>query len=159
MILADLPLHPGLAHLPIGLSFVLPLMTLSVAFAIARTWLPRGAWLLVVMLAGLMTGTGLVTKETGEQEEHRLNNPALEQAIHQHEEAAEWFIISAVAITLLAVATTFVKNPRAFNVLAFAVGVLAFWPMSVALMTGHHGGSLVFEHGAGQVKATPVAGP
>ena len=153
MVLAAIPFHPPIAHLPIGLAFLLPVFTLSIAFSITRTWLPRAAWLLVVMVSALATGTALFAKETGEDEERRLNDPSLQAAIHEHEDAAEWLVISSVALTLLAIGVSFVKNAKAFSAASFAVGVLMFWPMSTAMVTGHHGGVLVFNHGAGQMKA------
>ena len=147
-----LPVHPALVHLPIGMSFLLPLLALSIAFAITRTWLPRGAWLLVVMVSAIITGAAFFTRQTGEQEEHRLNDPSLQRGIHEHEESANWFIASTVLTSLLAVAVAFIKSVRAFSVASFLVAVFTFFPLSIALRTGYLGGRLVFEQAAGQVK-------
>ncbi len=58
------PLHPAIVHLPLGLAFLAPLLFLAVAVAVAREWIPKRAWLAVVVLQALLFGLVILAKES-----------------------------------------------------------------------------------------------
>lgn len=149
----ELPLHPGIVHLPLGLAFLLPLLGLGLAFAIARAWLPRRAWAVQVFVAALTAATAVFSQRTGEDEERRVAAQLDRQAIHQHEEAAERFVAVAVGYAVLAAALLFLQLEVAFRAASFAAGALAFLVLGTGTWAGRRGGELIWQHGAANTKA------
>ncbi len=144
----ELPLHPAIVHLPIGLAFLLPLLGLGVAFAIARAWLPRTSWMIVVFVASLAASTAVFAQRTGEEEERRLERVLQKDAVHAHEEAAERFVIAAVALALACAALMFLRHELGFRAGSFALGLLGFGVLGTGLWAGRKGAELVWIHGA-----------
>ena len=154
--MGELPLHPGLVHLPIGIAFATPLVALAISFAIIRSWLPRGAWVLVVGLAALQLGTAMVARQSGEEEEERVEKSVPKEAIHEHELAANFFVGSTGLMGLLAAAALLLRKEKPFRAATMALALLFFWPLTVGLRTGHLGGKLVYVHGVPTVGQAPV---
>jgi uncharacterized membrane protein len=126
---------------------ILPVVGLAVLWGQRRRSLGKGAWWVVVALAGIFAGSSLVALKTGEAEEDRVEDIVADDAIHTHEERAEsltWLAAGVFAITLLAGVT---RNKVRTALSISGVG-LAGITMLVALSVGHSGGSLVYEHGA-----------
>jgi len=76
--------------------------------------------------------------------------PAIESVLEEHEEWAERTQLVAIVAALLAIAAAVVtrwpKAARALNVVT-ALGAMAVtW---CVVETGHYGGQLVYQHGAG----------
>lgn len=141
------PLHPALVHFPIVLAVLAPFVLAGLFFALRRGRLPERAWLIAVVLQAAIAGLGWVTMETGENEEDRVERVVSESAIHEHEEAAEWFVwMAGLSVPLAAIGL--LRDPRvatAGRVLAL-VGSLV--TASAVARVGHTGGELVYVHGA-----------
>ncbi len=152
-----LPLHAGLVHLPIGLAFLLPLLALGVGFAIWRTWLPRAAWVLVVLVAALTLATGVAARQTGEEDEDRVEKVVPHAALEAHEEAASAFLGVLGAFTGLAAAVLFLRKDTPFRLGLGALSLLAFGVLGAALYTGRLGGEIVYQHRACTVGGTLAA--
>jgi uncharacterized membrane protein len=149
----ELPLHPALVHLPIGIAFLLPLLALGIATGMWRQWLPKSAWLIVCLTSGLGVATGFSAANQGEVEERRVESFVSKAAIHEHEDAADTFVWSLVAMTVVASAAFFaLKSQRVFQVASLVLAVMYFVPLAAALNAGRLGGKLVFELGAGNKK-------
>jgi DNA polymerase-3 subunit gamma/tau len=98
----DLPLHPALVHLPLGLSMGVPL--LIVALLLGRRWLSPAMVGLVAGLQALLFVGALVAQQAGQADEERVEGAGVSEiALEAHEEAAEAFIVLA-GVTLLALA-------------------------------------------------------
>lgn len=144
-----LPLHPAIVHLPLGLAIIMPIVAAVIGIAVVKARVPRTLWLLVIFLQLLTVGSAFVATSTGESDEERVERVVDHDLIHEHEEAAEWFLWSA-GITAIAAFGALRQASRGKGV-GWAVGITVFlslWSASIALRTGYLGGRLVYVHGA-----------
>jgi len=155
--MTDLPLHPAVVHIPLGLAFVMPFVAIALAVAVFRGKLPRGALAIVAGLQLLLAASGLVAMSLGEGDAERAGQLAPKDAIHDHEEAAETFVWFSVGVLAVSVAALFVPARRAPIVAAVvAAGTLA--GAALAADAGRKGGELVFRYAAG-TRAAPAVAP
>lgn len=141
------PLHPAVVHFPMALAALLPLFALVALWAIRRGGRALYVWAVPVAMAGLLTGTAWLALETGEQEEDRVEAVISEAAIHDHEEAAERFLLFAGVLTLVTgvgLAGGTLGSAARLLATVGTVGVLA-----AGIQVGSLGGELVYTHGAG----------
>jgi uncharacterized membrane protein len=156
--MTDLPLHPAVVHLPIGLSLVMPIVAIALGIAVWRAKLPRSALALVAGLQLVLAGSAFAAMELGHREEKRAEEVAPREAIHEHEEAGEALVWSSVGVLALAIAALAVPARRAQIVAALtAAGTLVC--AGLALDAGRKGGELVFHHGAGVQAVQTGGGP
>lgn len=140
------PVHPAVVHLPIALAVLLPGLALLTLVAVARGLLPARAWLLVVLLQAVLVGSAWLALETGEEQEERVERVVAERYIEGHEEAAERFLVLAVAV--LALTATGLLRGR-LGEAGRAVATAATLAVLVGgFLVGRSGGELVYEHGA-----------
>lgn len=147
-----LPLHPAVVHVPLGLAFVMPVLLAVLVWAIVTQRLPVRAWLIGVLLQGVVLGAAGVALRTGERDEDRVERRAGEARVEAHERAARAFTFAAGG-TFIAAALGLVLRSRPRPFLAAGVGTVA---LSIAMLglgiqAGHRGGLLV--HGGGGVDA------
>lgn len=153
----DLPLHPAVVHIPLGLAFVMPFVAIALAVAVWKGKLPRGALAVVAGLQLLLAGSAFVAMQLGHGEEDQAARVAPKNAIHDHEEAGETFVWFSVGVLAVSVAALFVPARRAPIVAAVvAAGTLA--GAALAVDVGRKGGELVFRYGAGS-RAEPAPAP
>lgn len=144
----DLFFHPKVVHVPIALGVLMPLISAGILVAWWREWLPRRTWVVVVALQALLVGSAYVAHQSGDEEEDAVEKVVPEAAIHEHEEAADWYLWgSAVVLVILAVPVV-LPSARAALALALVgtVGTLVVFAM--AYRVGQLGGELVYKHGA-----------
>ncbi|MDH4043635.1 MAG: hypothetical protein OEW06_04180 [Gemmatimonadota bacterium] len=146
------PLHPAVVHFPIVFATVLPFLAALVLWRLhdgapLRTWGP------VALVAVLTWGTAYLVARTGGSEEERVEAVlASEAPLHEHEEAAEWFLVVsgiAAGLALLGFAPGLVGRGARLLALVGAVAGLA-----AAARTGVLGGELVYQHGAAAAYTT-----
>ncbi|MCA0374412.1 MAG: hypothetical protein LCH84_02010 [Gemmatimonadetes bacterium] len=146
------PLHPAIVHLPMALVVLLPPAALVSLWIIRRGARPRAAWGVTLALLGVLAGSSWVATETGEDEGERVERVVPEAALESHEEAAETFLVLAVAVfgvSLLGLrADRFGQIARVTG----AAGTIAL--LGVGWQVGHAGGQLVYVHNAGAAHAT-----
>jgi hypothetical protein len=140
------PLHPAVVHFPIVFAVVLPILAVVAVWRI-HDGAPVRTWGTVVLLALLAFGSGFAASRSGEAEEDRVEDVlASEDPLHEHEEAAEFFLLMSGVTAGLAV-------------LGFAPGLIGRSARILALLAaigsagavgrvGFLGGELVFRHGA-----------
>lgn len=148
------PLHPAVVHFPIVLSVLLPLVALGALWAIRGGASMRRAWAVPLALAGALAASSWMAVETGEAEEDRVEEVVGERALHEHEEAAERFLVLSGALLLLtATGMAGGQLGRAGRMLSTvgAVGLIA-----AGVQVGAAGGELVYEHGAGNAYTAGV---
>jgi uncharacterized membrane protein len=156
----DLPLHPVLVHLPIGLAILLPPALLILLIAIRRNLLPRGSWWLAVLLAAALLAGGFAAKQSGENEEEKVEPVVPEAALHDHEEAGERLVVAAGVTFILVLAAAFVRRPGLGPGLQIAAFLASAVTLALAVNTGHLGGRLVYVHGAARAYvAAPAPAP
>jgi uncharacterized membrane protein len=140
------PLHPAVVHFPLVFALVLPVLALIAVWRI-HDGAPVRTWGSVTLLAVLAFGAGFVASRTGEAEEDRVEAVlASEEPLHEHEEAAEFFVLLSgvtAGLALLGFAPGLVG--RSARVLALLAAIGAAGAVGRA---GLLGGELVFRHGA-----------
>ena len=146
------PLHPLIVHLPIAMTVLLPLFGLGALIAIRRGSRVLPVWALATAMIALTLGSGLLAKETGEDEEDAVEKVVAEEAIGPHEDAADAFIW-ATGVVLAIAAVGFVGGGvgSAARVVA-AGGTLAV--LGFGYKVGHTGGQLVYRDGAAAAYTT-----
>lgn len=145
------PLHPAIVHLPIALAVLLPLAAVAALVAIGRGASIRGTWGAVAVLAVLLLGSGLVAKETGEDDEERVEQVVPELALEAHEEAADRFLVVGAVVLVLSLVGLRRDRLGGGARLAATLGTVAV--LAAGWSVGHAGGELVYVHGAAAAHA------
>lgn len=100
--MGDLPLHPAVAHLPLGLAFVMPSVVAGIGWAIWTRRVTLRAWILVAVLQCLLVAGGLFATTIGERDEPRMTQAGEQPIIAAHEAVCEQFVWGAVLTVGLA---------------------------------------------------------
>ena len=140
------PLHPAVVHFPIVLATALPVAALLALLAIRRGSEARRAWAIPLALAVALSVSGWVALETGEAEEERVEAVVGDAPIHEHEQAAERFLVLAGVLTLVAGAGLLRGPTGAAARMVAGVGTLVV--LAAAFQVGRAGGELVYGQGA-----------
>lgn len=153
--MGSLPLHPALVHLPLGLAFVMPFLSLVLAWALWTGRAPRRTWAIVVALQAVLLAGGLVALRTGEAQEDRVEQIVGEAALARHESAAQQFVwASALALALAVVALLLGEGAAMRSSLALTA-MASLVVAGLAIRAGHAGGQLVYVHGAAGAYSAP----
>lgn len=142
----NLPLHPAVVHLPLGLAFAVPLVAIGIAIAHRRKRLPRAAFAVLVGLQTLLVGSGVVAMQLGERDEDRVEKVVAKAVIHRHEERAEVFVWGAGAV-LVGAAALLVVPAGAVGLLAAVVAAASIAVAGLGVRAGEAGGEIVYAHG------------
>lgn len=147
------PLHPAIVHFPIAFSVVVPFMIVISLVLMRKGKSVTTAWIPVFGLVALMFVGALVSKNTGENEEEKVEEVVPENAIHDHEEKAELFtILAGVLLAISAAGFLPAKWGRSARYLTAAMSLVVLF---AAYQTGETGGDLVYEHGAASAYVGP----
>jgi hypothetical protein len=147
------PLHPAIVHFPIVFMLLLPLVAVVVLWRL-HDGARRRAWGLVIGTAVLVTASGLVALRSGKAEEDKVEAVVAEGAIHEHEEAAEAFLLASwIVLGLAAVGAMPGVAGKGGRVLTL-VGSLAL--VYFGWRVGDLGGKLVYREGAAAAYTTPA---
>lgn len=152
----DLPLHPALVHLPLGLAFAVPLVALGITVAHLRGRLPRAAFAILAGMQLLLAGSGLVAMRAGHRDERRVERIVGERVIDVHEERGEAFVFTGAGVTVLALALLVVPG-RLVGAVSAATVAGAFAVAGLAFLTGKAGGEIVYRHGGASAFASPAS--
>ena len=76
-----LPLHPAVVHVPLGLSLIMPVLLAGLVWAIVAGRLPPRAWLVGLLLQGVVLGAAALALWSGEQDEERVERSAVEAQV------------------------------------------------------------------------------
>lgn len=142
------PLHPAVVHLPLALAALLPLAAAAALWAIHRGARRLHAWTIPLVLAVLLVRGGWAALETGESEEDRVEAVVAEGPIHEHEEAAELFMLAAGMVTLLGFVGLAGGTVGSAARLLTTAGTLVV--LVTGVQVGKAGGELVYTHGAAE---------
>lgn len=152
--MTQIPLHPALVHIPLGIALVLPLVALGVTVALWRGWIAPRVFALLVLLQALVVAGGFAALRTGQADEDRVEHVAGEAAVEAHEHAAQRFMVGAgFALALGAAGLFLMRRPGALRWTAAAMTAATLVETGLAFDTGKRGGQLVYgPGGAGQVQ-------
>jgi len=150
----DLPLHPALVHLPLGLALVAPLVAIGVSLAFRLGRLPRAAFVILAGLQLVLAGSALAAMLAGHRDERRVERVVGEQVVHAHEERGEALVWAAGVVAAVGIALLLVPA-RAVGVVAALMipGTLAV--AVLALLTERAGGEIVYRHGGAAAFSAP----
>ena len=153
--------HPKVVHLPMALAVLMPLVAGGLALAWWRGWLQRRVWVVAVGLQGLLVASGFVAMQTGEADEESVERVVAERFIEAHEEAAEVFVWSSVAVFAFMLGAGLTRREPVALALAAAGTVGTVAVLGLGYRVGDAGGGLVYQHGAASVHTSPgpVGGP
>lgn len=140
--------HAIAAHLPIGLSvFGVLLVAAAVVIKTEREvlrWVASATYLLLALTAYIAVMTG----EDSRSEVAGTVSKAIWEIIDDHEYMAEYVWMFGIGTAVLMAASVFTKDtPR--RVVGIATLVAALATAVWVGLTGHHGGTLVYQHGIG----------
>ena len=148
-----MPLHPLVVHVPIVLTFLLPISVVAALLVIRKGTTPRRAWAVPVAVAAALAASAYVAVETGENEEERVERVVAEGALGGHEEAAERFLVLSGVLLLVAAAGFLPRTVGRAARLVTAAGAVGL--VAAGVQVGHSGGTLVYREGAASAYATP----
>jgi uncharacterized membrane protein len=141
------PLHPAVVHFPIVL-IVLGAVVSVIAVFWRKGYVPAfAAALLALGALGAWAAT-----ETGESDGGLVENTAaqVEPLLEAHENWAKRTLTAAAIAAVIAVgAAALFRFPRAARGVAVAAALAAGVASWTVYETGHRGGALVYQHGAG----------
>ena len=146
----DLPLHPALVHLPLGLALITPLIMLGTLVAWWRGVLPRKAWGIPVTLLAVMAAGCLAAQRTGEEDAYVVKELVAHELIEAHEEASERFTFVAFFTLAFGAVVLGVPGERMAQGIALGATGLSLVTAGLGMAAGHEGGELVYVHGAAQ---------
>lgn len=151
-----MPNHPFLVHVPLALALVLPWLALGVLLAIGKGALPGRTWSIVFVLQLVLTGSGFVAMESGEEEEERVEELVPHDPMEHHEENGERFAKWNVPVLLFTLLPLVVFRQRHGPRLALMAISLAGMALAAffGVQTGQSGGALVYEHQAARAYQT-----
>lgn len=163
--MSTLPLHPAIVHLPLGLTFVLPLLGAVALAAWLKGSVPARAWWGVVLLQSVLVVSAFVSMKLGEEDEERVERVVaeaarFEAAVETHEELAEAFTWGSAGVLVLMVAAGVLGARKVGPGLAGVAVLGSVVTAGLGVAVGHAGGELVYTHGAAAayVAGAPAAG-
>lgn len=149
------PLHPAVVHFPLVLVILLPIFAAGALWVIHRGGHVRRSWAIPLLLSAALAGSAYLALQTGEAEEERVEAVVSEASLHEHEEAAERFLVLTGVLLLIAAAGLASGHlGRAARLLTVfgSVGVAV-----AGVQVGAAGGDLVYRQNAASVYADPAA--
>lgn len=155
--MSDLPIHPALVHLPLGIAFAVPLVTLVVLAGYARGALPRLTWSLPVLLQVLVFVGAFAAMREGHEDEEKVESVVPESAIEEHEERGEAFVWLSGFVLLGLVGAAGVPRRDVALGLGAVSAVAGIGLAGLGVSVGHAGGELVYVHGAAEAHRNPAA--
>lgn len=151
------PLHPVVVHFPLVLVTLLPIIAAGALLAIRRGTAPARAWIFPLVMSAALAASAFVAVRTGEAEEERVEAVVPETVLHDHEEAAERFLVLSGALLVLAGFGILRGNLGTAARLLATIGSVGL--LAAGIQVGAAGGDLVYEHNAGSAYVTAAPHP
>ena len=136
------PLHPAIVHFPIVFTIMLPFVALGALWAIRRGARPARAWAIPLLAAAAVSLSAWLAVQTGEADEERAEDIAGEQVLHDHEEAAERFLLLSGGVVVLMGVGFLRGSPGKAGRMVASAAALAL--VLAGYQVGHSGGRVVF---------------
>lgn len=146
------PLHPAIVHLPIALMMLVPFFAIGAMIVIARGGRAVRAWGLTTALLAALSASAFFSKETGEDEEEKVESVVPDQALETHEDAADTFFLLSLGV--LGVAGVGLLSGAVGNVARYAASAGTLGLLVAGYNVGHSGGEIVYRYNAGSAYTT-----
>jgi hypothetical protein len=151
------PLHPAIVHLPVALMMLVPFFAVGAMIVIARGGRAVRAWGVTTALLAALSVSAFVSKETGEDEEEKVESVVPDQALETHEDAADTFFLLSLGV--LGVAGVGLLSGAVGNVARYAASVGTLGLVVAGYNVGHSGGELVYRYNAGSAYTNAATNP
>lgn len=147
----SLPFHPILAHFPVVLAVLFPLVIGGLLTGILRGYLGQRAWILAVLHAGLLFAGAGAAMKTGEMDNDKVERIVPEHLIHDHQEAGE-ILLALAGLSLVASGGALVRSGRdgLRHGMMWASMALSLGCATASVFAGFSGISLVYVYGAAE---------
>lgn len=140
----DLPLHPFVVHIAIGLALGVALLAPTILLAWARDILPRRCWWLVPGLQAVLLISALAAVRSGEVASLDVRDFLELERIDRHEARGDAFAVVALATLALGIGAGLQREERRARRVAWAAVVGTVAQLALGAATGHAGGHLVW---------------
>ncbi|MBX7056853.1 MAG: hypothetical protein K1X75_02215 [Leptospirales bacterium] len=160
MLCAELPCHPLLVHLPLGLAFLIPVAALAAAFLQIVGHRLLTLWNLLLLLHLLLVASLVLTKWSGEQAAPAVEPLVAQEALERHAFDGG-LLLAAASVALLVWLVAWRKGFARGAVSALLLAASTFPGLALALRTGSSGGALVYVHGSYRawIQSNPMQQP
>jgi hypothetical protein len=109
-----------------------------------------GAWMVAVVLQGILFGSAALALRSGEAEEDRVERVVAERLIEAHQQAAGAFVWASGGVLGAMVLALALSSRRGGTATALAATLGTVVVLGLGYRTGQAGGDLVYRHGAAQ---------
>ncbi len=140
--------HAAAVHVPLGIAVVVPFVVFALWVGQRRLQWAPSTWWLAVGLQAVVAGSAMVSANLGEREEEAAEMRVGGERVHEHEEAAEAFVLGSIGLLVLLVAGGVVRRAGVQSGLQVAGAVVALGTLALGARAGHEGGELVRGDGA-----------
>lgn len=144
----EIPLHPMMVHLPIGLSILMPFIFGIIIFFVRKKKVNSNTFIAAVIFQSVLTVAAFAAVQSGRIEEHRMKETGWvsHDLVEAHEHAGKRvFIVMIVTLVVSAAAIATTKFQFPLQIGAFVLSIVVAGMITIA---GHLGGELVYIHGA-----------
>lgn len=144
----ELPLHPMMVHLPIGLSVLMPFIFGVIIFLIKKNKIGSTTFIAAVVFQAVLTVASFAAVQSGRIEEHKMKETGWvsHDLVSEHEHAGKrafYVMIAALVVSAAAIANTKFQFHLQMGALVLSVVIAG-----MITIVGHLGGELVYVHGA-----------
>ncbi len=142
--MTDLPFHPYIVHVAIGLAVAVAVMAPVLWLCWVKALLARRSWWLVALLQALLLVTAVVSVRSGEVAALDARDWLELERIEHHQDLGEAFTVTAgLTLVLIVVGGLLGDEQRARQLVGAAV-VGTTLQLGLGAVAGHAGGELVW---------------
>lgn len=150
--MSDLPLHPAVVHLPLGLTFALPIVFGWLWWVTRKGTARPQIWGLAIALHAMTAVGAFAAMTSGEQDLEPVATLVGEKVVQPHQEKGELFAYAVLAGLVVTFGGWFFAPVR------LAATVMAVGVAALGLDAAHTGSQLVYQHGAANAHGAAVPG-
>jgi uncharacterized membrane protein len=151
----DLPLHPSVVHVPLGLALLLPAVVAWCTWRAFRDDAAKPLWGMVAFLQLVVALAAFVALSLGEKDAEAVVKIVGRDAMSAHEASGKqfaWGALAAFAVTSMLLGV----SGRGLRNVAIVALVASLLSAGLALRAGSTGGRLVYVHGAADAHVEPA---
>lgn len=144
----ELPLHPALVHVPVGMAFLFLPLFIVLWFGISKWAWPKSLLWLYAGMVVITNAFAYVAKSYGEADWGTVEKFVPKEALEAHAHAGDRYFYIYIALAIVSLIAAYGKIlPIVFRGATVLVSLLL---LIQSYITGHSGGQLVYEYGAVQ---------
>jgi len=150
-----LPTHPMLVHLPLALGALSPILCGAIGYAIGRRGAAETLWAWVVAAHFVLLASSGAAALLGETDARRIQTRIDSEAVQSHEDDGHRLLMACALAFGLALAGLVLPKRRARRAAMAAAFAASLICATLAVVAGHGGAVLVYQHGAAAAWSEP----